>query len=253
MFDKLSFQILLLLRDKKMARFKDLKYAVKNPRTLAIKLKKLKQLELVEDVGGRYKLSQKGLEVIKMLEGLNKTLYYQSFSVENVERIPHAYFAPVIRRYCEALNDTLGNRLISVMLFGSIARGDWDKDSDMDILVIAEGWDGIPVWNRIGELRKAKEALEDSLEYKEALKAGYWPIIQNYTLSVTEAKRFNSIYLDAVIDGIVLYDKNRFLTQVLQSLRKKLEALGSMRFVLPDRKFYWVLKDLKAGEVITLE
>jgi len=191
--------------------------------------------------------------VIKILEELNRTLYSSEFKVNNIERIPHAYFAPIIKKYCEILNNYLGERLISIMLFGSIARGDWDKNSDIDILIIADGWNDKPVWNRIEELRKAKRELEESLEYLEALRAGYWPIIQNYPLNIEEAKKFNRVYLDAIIDGIILYDKNNFLTNILESLRKKLEEMGSIRITLPNNKYYWILKDIKAGEVITFE
>jgi predicted nucleotidyltransferase len=238
---------------KKIARFKDLKFIIKNPRTLTIKLGKLKRLGLIKDTSGKYELSKKGFEVIKILEELNRTLYSSEFKVNNIERIPHAYFAPIIKKYCEILNNYLGERLISIMLFGSIARGDWDKNSDIDILIIADGWNDKPVWNRIEELRKAKRELEESLEYLEALRAGYWPIIQNYPLNIEEAKKFNRVYLDAIIDGIILYDKNNFLTNILESLRKKLEEMGSIRITLPNNKYYWILKDIKAGEVITFE
>ena len=40
---------------------------------------------------------------------------------------------------------------------------------------------------------------------------------------------------------------------VLESLRRRLEELGSHRVVLPNGRFYWVLKRLRAGEVIALE
>jgi predicted nucleotidyltransferase/DNA-binding HxlR family transcriptional regulator len=253
MIDEISFRILLLLKNEKIARFKDLKFIIKNPRTLTIKLGKLKRLGLIKDTSGKYELSKKGFEVIKILEELNRTLYSSEFKVNNIERIPHAYFAPIIKKYCEILNNYLGERLISIMLFGSIARGDWDKNSDMDILIIADGWNDKPVWNRIEELRKAKKELEESLEYLEALRAGYWPIIQNYPLNIEEAKKFNRVYLDAIIDGIILYDKNNFLTNILESLRKKLEEMGSIRITLPNNKYYWILKDIKAGEVITFE
>ncbi len=252
MFDELSFKILLLLKKGKTARFKDLKSIIKNSRTLTIKLRKLKKLELIEDKNGNYSLTQKGLKVSRILEDLNKILFSSEFKVENIEKIPHTYYAPIIKKYCEILYKLLGERLVSIMLFGSIARGDWDKNSDIDILIIADGWNDKPIWSRIKELRKAKREIEESLEYLESLKAGYWPIIQNYPLSIEEAKKFNRIYLDAVIDGIILYDKNNFLAQLLQSLRKRLEGMGSIRITLPNRKFYWILKDVKAGEVITL-
>jgi predicted nucleotidyltransferase/DNA-binding HxlR family transcriptional regulator len=252
MYDEFSRRILLLLRKRRTARFKDLKSVVSNPRTLTIKLRRLKLLELVEAKNGVYELTPKGLEASRILEDLHRILYSSELGVVNVERIPHHYYAPVIRKYCELLRDLLGERLLSVMLFGSVARGDWDRDSDIDVLIVAEGWEDKPVWVRIKELRRAKEALEESLEYSEALKAGYFPIVQNYTLSVEEAKGFNRVYLDAVVDGIILYDKNGFLTGVLQSLRKRLGEMGSVRVTLPDKRFYWVLKDVKAGEVITL-
>jgi predicted nucleotidyltransferase/DNA-binding HxlR family transcriptional regulator len=252
MYDEFSRRILLLLRKRKTARFKDLKSVVSNPRTLAIKLRRLRRLELVKAENGAYELTNKGLEASRVLEDLHRILYSSEPRVENVERIPHHHYAPVIRKYCEILKDLLGERLLSIMLFGSVARGDWNRDSDIDILIVAEGWEDKPAWVRIKELRRAKEALEESLEYSEALRAGYCPIVQNYTLSVEEAKRFNRVFLDAVVDGIILYDKDGFLTGVLQSLRKRLVEMGSVRVTLPDKRFYWVLKDVKAGEVITL-
>ncbi|MGQ9782141.1 MAG: nucleotidyltransferase domain-containing protein [Nitrososphaeria archaeon] len=252
MLDDFSFKILLLLKTEKAARFKDLKSIVKNPRTLSSKLRRLIRLGLVEAVNGRYGLTQNGLEVSRMLEQLNRTLYSSRFMVESVERIPHAYFAPVIRKYCEILYRLLESRLTSIMLFGSVARGDWDKNSDIDILVIGEGWEDKPIWERVKELMRAKEKLEESLEYVEALRAGYWPIIQNYPLSLKEARNFNRIYLDAVIDGIILYDKDCFLNNILQSLRIQLEEMGSVRVTFPNRRFYWALKEMEAGEVMVL-
>ncbi|MGC8849000.1 MAG: nucleotidyltransferase domain-containing protein [Candidatus Bathyarchaeia archaeon] len=250
MFDKASFEILYFMRKRETARFRDLRGIVKNPRTLSIKLRKLRDLGLIGWDDGIYKLTEKGLKVSRILEELSRNLRSPAFNVKNIEKIPHRCFAPVIEKYCGILGKLLGDRLVSVMLFGSVARGEWDRDSDIDILVIVEGWNGAPVWERVKELRRAKEELEGSLEYRDALKAGYWPIIQNYPLSVEEAKRFNRIYLDAVIEGIILYDKDDFLARILRSLRDRLEEMGSMRVTLPNREVYWVLKDMEAGEII---
>lgn len=252
MLDEISLKILLSLREVGVARFRDLKLVVRNPRTLALKLERLSGLGLVEKMARGYKLTEKGVRVARILEELNTALNSPRLVVKNIERIPHAHLAPVIRRYCEILGDLLGGRLISVMLFGSIARGDWDRSSDIDLLIVAEGWEKKPIWERIEELREARRMLEGSPEYLEAMRAGYWPIIQNYPLSVDEAEKFNRIYLDAVIDGIILYDKDDFLMKILQSLRKRLEEMGSMRITLPNRKSYWILKRVKAGEMITL-
>ena len=39
------------------------------------------------------------------------------------------------------LSQKLGNSLKNVLLYGSKARGDYDNDSDIDILVVADGVD----------------------------------------------------------------------------------------------------------------
>ena len=249
MIDEPSLKVILSLMEAR-SRFKDLMPMVKNPRTLSIKLKKLMELNLVRRSEGGYELTEKGLKVANLLRELEGCLKLQTFKIKNIERIPHLHLAPVIKKYCEILNEILGNRLISIMIFGSIARGDWDKDSDIDIHIVAEGWEGKPIWDRVGELAKAKKMVEETTEYRKALEAGFWSIFQNYPLSKEEAERFNRIYLDAIIDGIILYDKNEFLVKVLRSLMKKLEEMGSVRITLPNRKYYWILKDIRAGEVI---
>ncbi len=43
------------------------------------------------------------------------------------------------RRYAELLRSHLESRLVSVVLFGSVARGDASLTSDIDLLIVAEG------------------------------------------------------------------------------------------------------------------
>ncbi|PUA34206.1 MAG: hypothetical protein B9J98_01035 [Candidatus Terraquivivens tikiterensis] len=59
--------------------------------------------------------------------------------------------------------------------------------------------------------------------------------------------------MDAVLDGIIIYDRDDFLTSILQTLRKKLENMGSVRLTTPSRRHYWIIKKINAGEVITFE
>ncbi|MEM2184681.1 MAG: nucleotidyltransferase domain-containing protein [Candidatus Methanomethylicia archaeon] len=254
MFNDISIKLILSLGKLGESRFNDLKSFIKNSRSLSINLKKLMNMGLVENVNGLYKLTDRGVKVNELLREIHNLISLSSLKIENFERIPHLYFSHLIKRYCELLLDYFGDRLISIMLFGSIARGDWSRDSDIDILIVVDGWNDKPIWVRIGELKNVKKMLEDTFEFKRALNAGFWPIIQNYPLSLEEAKRFNRIYLDAIIDGIILYDKNDFLRNVLDKIRRRMEALGSMRITLPNGKFYWVLKgDIIAGEVIDFE
>lgn len=56
-----------------------------------------------------------------------------------------------------------------------------------------------------------------------------------------------------VEDAIILYDKDNFFENILNSLRRRLKELGAERKKL-GKKWYWVLKkDYKIGEVIEIE
>ena len=43
------------------------------------------------------------------------------------------------RKLAEALQTRFGKRLVSVILYGSYARGQSGPDSDVDLLIVAEG------------------------------------------------------------------------------------------------------------------
>lgn len=44
-----------------------------------------------------------------------------------------------LRELKESLEAFLGNRLLRMVLFGSIARGDYNEESDMDVAIIIRG------------------------------------------------------------------------------------------------------------------
>ncbi|MFQ5710577.1 MAG: nucleotidyltransferase domain-containing protein [Candidatus Geothermarchaeales archaeon] len=191
------------------------------------------------------------MEAAEALEKLSLILMDKP-PVKNVEKIPHAAYAPVIKRYCELLHQRYGGRLMGVLLFGSIARGDWEYNSDIDLLIVVDEWDDQPAWIRVRELQRVRRRLRETREYKTALEAGFTPIIQHYPLSLEEAKEFHRVYVDACIDGVILYDKNGFLEDIITSLRNTLAEMGARRIVIPGRGYYWVLKEVKLGEVFKL-
>jgi predicted nucleotidyltransferase len=44
----------------------------------------------------------------------------------------------VTEKVCAAAKEVLGDKLEKVILFGSYARGDYDEESDVDIMVLAD-------------------------------------------------------------------------------------------------------------------
>ena len=252
MIDERAFRVLSAIIELGGARFTELKKVVRNPKTLTEKLRYLESLGLVEKRSGVYVATDRGRRVAAKLEEVERLLRAKP-RVKNVERIPHAFLAPVIGRFCEALYEVLGERLVSVVVFGSLARGCWSRDSDVDVLIVAEGWERVPVWDRLREIRRAERLIEASPEYAQAVSRGFYPILQPYPLSVKEAQRFNRIYLDMVLEGIILYDHDGFMEKVLNRVRKRLEEIGAVRVSLPSGRHYWVLGSVSWGEVVRLE
>lgn len=71
-------------------------------------------------------------------------------------------------------------------------------------------------------------------------------------LDVEEATKNRPIYLDMVIDTVIIYDEGKFMQKVLEGLAEKLKQLGAERKYI-GKLWYWVLKkEYKFGEVIEI-
>jgi len=249
--DRYVLGIVKRIQESGTARFTDLRNVVGNPRTLSAKLKELRSLCLIEPGGGGYALSTKGLEVAALLSRLKSTIEGQLPEFTNIERIPHEPYRGLIRRYCEILYERYGSDLRSILLMGSVARGDWDKDSDIDLLVVVDSWNHKPIWNRLRELRACTRRLRETPQFERAFKQAMTATIQHYPMSRLEALKFHRVYIDASLDGLILFDRDGFLHGILEKLRQTLARQGAKRIQLPGRTYYWVLKEVKAGEVFT--
>lgn len=140
---------------------------------------------------------------------------------------------------------------MGVVLFGSVARGEWDKHSDIDLLVIVNEWRKRR-WERSRELLEVRKKLEETPACERLREQGVYSPIQHVPLSVREAKEFQRGFLDILMDGIILYEDDHFVSQLFAGMRKKLQKMGARRIQTPDGKHYWILKDIRAGEVFEL-
>jgi len=250
--DEHSFKVLSRVEELGTSRFSDLMKEIRNPRTLSRRLKELASMGLLSRSNEGYRLTAKGRRVLNLMRNLLMELSSRDL-VKNLDRIPHRMYSSLLRRYCEILREKFGERLVGILLFGSIARGDWKKDSDIDLLLVIRGWKDKKVWERLRELSIAKEILRESREFHETLSNGYFPSIQHYALDPEEVQKFHSIYPDIAADGIILYDKEGFMDRLISSIREKLKRNGALRISTPDGRYYWILKDVRAGEVFELD
>lgn len=153
------------------------------------------------------------------------------------------------RQYAEILRDTLGERLVSVVLFGSVARGEAGPYSDIDLFIVLEDAPRSMRRRRV-LLEPVRQALTPALE--ELWDRGIYTDFVEIIRTREEARRFHPVYLDMTQEAILLYDKGDFMAGVLERIRERLSALGAQRKRL-GKVMYWDLKpDFKPGEVIDL-
>ncbi len=149
----------------------------------------------------------------------------------------------------ESLKKRYGDRLVSVVLFGSVARGEARKDSDIDLLIIVDGLSK-------SRLKRQEEFLEVERDVpltEQMQEKGQLIEISPVLKTPEEILRFPPLLLDMVEDSIILYDRNGFFRNTIKKLRRKLEELGSKR-VRIGKRWFWILKpDYRFGEVIKIE
>jgi predicted nucleotidyltransferase len=148
-------------------------------------------------------------------------------------------------QFAGRLQEGLGESLVSAALFGSVARGEATRYSDIDLLIVIEN---LPRgrFQRLARIEPIEATLED--EFERLQRDGIFTRLTSLLKTPKEAERFIPLYLDMVQDAIILFDKEDFLHQILDNLRQRLERLGARRLKV-GRIRYWDLKpDLKPGE-----
>ncbi|MFQ5884676.1 MAG: nucleotidyltransferase domain-containing protein [Thermoplasmata archaeon] len=249
MIDNKASKVMTALKEGK-ARFTTLQRSVRNPRTLSSKLKYLTHLGLVKKEGGLYKLTEKGERALTHLEELSLMLHPSP--PITVERIPHKAFRGYIRRFCEELLERYGKDLIGLLVFGSVARGDWDRDSDIDLLIVLREF-GKSRSGVLSDMNDLRRELRESQEYKECVSVGQYPILEIYPVESGDAGRFRRMYLDALTEGIVVLEREGFLSELIKRFKERLKEIGARRIEIPTKGHYWILGDLEADSELTEE
>lgn len=165
-----------------------------------------------------------------------------------IENLKEPYNEILSALLYELLN-SLGDKLVSFVVFGSVARGEAGKNSDIDILLVVKD---LPKskFKRQELFMKIEERIEGILNkfYEKNYFIDFSPILK----TPEEALKITPLYLDMVEDAIIIFDREFFIN-ILTRLKKRLDELGAQRVRL-GKKWYWILKrDYKFGEVINIE
>jgi predicted nucleotidyltransferase len=163
--------------------------------------------------------------------------------INNMEMLSD--YKQILNKFKQKLLARFKDDLISLVLFGSVARGKARKESDIDVLIILKDAPD-SYYDRL------KPVIDIELEMRKDVE-GMQPIFSSIILSQDEAKQNRNIFLDMIDDSIILYDTNDFFKNRLSELKNRLVQLGSKKIILDDATWYWNLKpDIVAGEIIEL-
>lgn len=174
-----------------------------------------------------------------------------AFDARNLDRVKQgAYFNLLCKAY-RSIAERHAERLVALVLYGSVARGSARPTSDLDLLVVADSFSGT-VGSRIDGLLDLEEPrVKPELAWLN--KRGIDADISYLPLTLVEAASPRLLYLDLVYDAIILHDRHGFFRGVLNSLRTKLDHLQARRVALGKEDWYWILKpQAEPGDVVEL-
>ncbi|MCX7974283.1 MAG: nucleotidyltransferase domain-containing protein [Candidatus Aminicenantes bacterium] len=142
------------------------------------------------------------------------------------------------KRILEEVKKFYGERLVSLVIFGSMGRGTYRPDSDFDLLLIV---DKLPK----GRMRRVTEFLEIEKKLEPMLislrKEGIYTELSPILKTPQEAELGSPLFFDMIEDARLLYDQNGFFSRILNRLRQRLKELGARRIWKGDF-WYWELK-----------
>lgn len=160
-------------------------------------------------------------------------------------------YAELIKEFSLRAARHFGDNLTSICVFGSVARGESDEESDLDIMVVANG---LPedVGVRYRDTADMRSEVKLTEAYKKLRATEKCAQISEVYLTPEEVSKHPPLLLDIVEDGLIVYDKNGFLQEVLSDIKARLRELGAIR-VKARKGRYWILKpDAKLGEVVRI-
>ena len=161
----------------------------------------------------------------------------------------HAAYDALLAGVAAACRRHYGERLRSVAVYGSVGRGLPRPDSDVDLLIVAEGLADRHAL-RVRDFRAVEALLAPRLDAAAA--SGLHPDLSPVLMTPAELERGSMLLLDMTEDARILFDADSGLERALDRLRVRLRELGSRRVRLGNA-WYWDLKpDYQPGDVFDL-
>ncbi|GLI54292.1 nucleotidyltransferase domain-containing protein [Thermodesulfovibrio yellowstonii] len=155
-----------------------------------------------------------------------------------------------IEKLKKEIIDFYGDRLVSLVIFGSVASDRFRPDSDIDILLIVKD---LPC-GRMKRLEEFVANIENKFdnEIREFMKENISITLSPLFKTPEEVQTGSPLFLDMTENCKILFDREKFFTEHLQNLKEKLNKLGAKK-IYKKGGYYWLLKpDYKHGDIIEL-
>ena len=165
--------------------------------------------------------------------------------------IGYETYRPLVARFVSLVLETMEDRIVSIVLYGSVARNEARPESDIDLLLVTES--APPSYRaRLDPILPILRHLRDDPSWKALEAEGIYPSLSVLMLSRQEADRNRYIYLDMIEDARILIDYQGFFQGRLEALESRLSELGA-RKIRRNNTWYWDLKpNLAPDEVLVL-
>ncbi len=151
------------------------------------------------------------------------------------------------KRYAAEAAKALGDRLVSIALYGSVARKEAGPGSDIDLFVVLEeAPSGMLARRRL--LDPVRESLTPELEglWRQGIYADFVEVIRTRN----EARQFHPLYLDMSQEAILLYDRDKFLENLLATVRELLKKGGAERKTIGRFRYWDLLRSSIPEEIV---
>ena len=169
--------------------------------------------------------------------------------IEDFDRVSYI-FKDYLYNFVRLLKENYKEDLISIILFGSVARGKWNNESDIDLFIIFSNKSSIRTAIN-NQLKKIISDYERKTKLKNSKDNRLFSTIQDISLLLKDLNTFRTIFYDIAMDGIIIFDREQTGFQFLKKIKKRIEEKGLKRVFIKENDYYWE-RNVKFGEIIEL-
>ncbi len=171
-------------------------------------------------------------DIVKRREQGNQTLF--SLNYDNSLVIHHCALALAIefdrikenypslhkqlRSFADSCEKAMGSKILSIVLFGSVAKGEQEKRSDLDLLLITD------------DLTHTKKIEQVSSAINASYSHDISPTIITEDTFISELNNGSLLYLNILKEGIPIYGLENYLRITFKQMRKEVRETMFRRY-----------------------